>query len=86
MINIYDTIQHTAKKLNVPFHMVEKDYCLSWVLIAISMIPTLKNTLVFKGGTALKKCYFEDYRFSEDLDFSVTGEYPTGKQLEKTIT
>lgn len=26
----------------------------------------------FKGGTCLKKCYFETYRFSEDLDFTVT--------------
>ncbi len=26
------------------------------------------------GGTCLKKCYFETYRFSEDLDFTVTEE------------
>ena len=24
----------------------------------------------FKGGTCLRKCYFADYRFSEDLDFT----------------
>jgi len=30
--------------------------------------------LLFKGGTALKKCYFADYRFSEDLDFTLSGE------------
>ena len=30
----------------------------------------LKETMIFKGGTALKKCYFGDYRFSQDLDFS----------------
>ncbi len=28
--------------------------------------------LAFKGGTALKRCYFGDYRFSEDLDFTLT--------------
>ena len=28
--------------------------------------------LGFKGGTALKRCYFGDYRFSEDLDFTLT--------------
>ena len=27
---------------------------------------------MFKGGTALKRCYFGDYRFSEDLDFTLT--------------
>jgi predicted nucleotidyltransferase component of viral defense system len=29
---------------------------------------------VFKGGTCLKKCYFETYRFSEDLDFTLKDE------------
>jgi predicted nucleotidyltransferase component of viral defense system len=32
------------------------------------------NSLIFKGGTCLKKCYFETYRFSEDLDFTYRGE------------
>jgi predicted nucleotidyltransferase component of viral defense system len=31
---------------------------------------------LFKGGTALKKCYFSDYRFSEDLDFTLAEEVP----------
>jgi predicted nucleotidyltransferase component of viral defense system len=37
--------------------------------------PRTKNcgeSWVFKGGTCLKKCYFETYRFSEDLDFTLT--------------
>ena len=29
--------------------------------------------MAFKGGTALKRCYFGDYRFSEDLDFTLVG-------------
>ena len=29
------------------------------------------HTQVFKGGTCIKKCYFETYRFSEDLDFTL---------------
>ena len=28
--------------------------------------------LAFKGGTALRRCWFGDYRFSEDLDFTLT--------------
>ncbi len=37
---------------------------------------------MFKGGTCLKKCFFETYRFSEDLDFTV----PTSETLsEDTI-
>src|SRR5579872_4927167 len=49
---------------------VEKDYVLSWVLYGISQNLKLSEWL-FKGGTCLKKCYFETYRFSEDLDFTV---------------
>src|SRR5258708_3920382 len=49
---------------------VEKDYVLSWVLYGISQHSKLSQWL-FKGGTCLKKCYFETYRFSEDLDFTV---------------
>jgi predicted nucleotidyltransferase component of viral defense system len=49
---------------------VEKDYALSWVLACLSKHPRLSEW-VFKGGTCLKKCYFETYRFSEDLDFTV---------------
>lgn len=42
--------------------------------------------MIFKGGTALKKCYFGDYRFSQDLDFSVQGAYPQGQELLDLIS
>src|SRR6266508_2165625 len=29
-----------------------------------------------QGGTALKRCYFGDYRFSEDLDFTLVEPVP----------
>jgi predicted nucleotidyltransferase component of viral defense system len=51
--------------------VVEKDYVLGWLLWGIASEPALTNTWVFKGGTCLKKCYFETYRFSEDLDFTL---------------
>ena len=50
---------------------IEKDYVLSWLLFSISKQPHLQKILVFKGGTALKKVWFENYRFSEDLDFTL---------------
>src|SRR5215510_13860828 len=65
--NRLDTVSRkTGKRLDV----LQQDYLLSWILSAIYQHPLLKSSLVFKGGTALKKCYFGDYRFSEDLDFS----------------
>jgi len=51
--------------------VVEKDYILGWVLWGIGTDPVLGQQWVFKGGTCLKKCYIETYRFSEDLDFTV---------------
>ena len=51
--------------------VVEKDYVLGWVLWGIGTDPQLSRTWVFKGGTCLKKCYIETYRFSEDLDFTL---------------
>lgn len=50
--------------------VLERDYCLAWFLVGLSRSP-LRDALVFKGGTALKRCYFGDYRFSEDLDFTL---------------
>lgn len=61
-----------AKKHQLTVDMIEKDYVLSWVLAGISHSKHLKDSFIFKGGTCLKKCYFEEYRFSEDLDFTVT--------------
>lgn len=54
----------------IPEAVLERDYCLSWFLVGLSWSP-LRERLLFKGGTALKKCYFADYRFSEDLDFTL---------------
>jgi len=55
----------------IPESVLERDYCLAWFLAARAESP-LKAVLGFKGGTALKRCYFGDYRFSEDLDFTFT--------------
>ena len=43
---------------------------MGWLLAGIAQHPLLSKW-VFKGGTCLKKCFFETYRFSEDLDFTV---------------
>jgi predicted nucleotidyltransferase component of viral defense system len=63
-----------AGNLGLLPNVVEKDYALGWLLAGISNHPALADKWVFKGGTCLKKCYFETYRFSEDLDFTLTDE------------
>ncbi|HET7854609.1 MAG TPA: nucleotidyl transferase AbiEii/AbiGii toxin family protein, partial [Candidatus Methylomirabilis sp.] len=57
----------------IPERVLERDYCLSWFLAGLSRSP-LRERLLFKGGTALKKCYYPEYRFSEDLDFTLAEE------------
>lgn len=57
------------KSLRYPLHIAEKDYFLTLVMQIITASSTGK-TLIFKGGTALHHCYLDQYRFSEDLDFS----------------
>jgi len=54
----------------IPEAVLERDYCLAWFLVGLSQ-SKLRNLLIFKGGTALKRCHFGDYRFSEDLDFTL---------------
>jgi len=51
--------------------VLERDYCLAWFLSVLAE-SDLKPIFGFKGGTALKRCYFGGYRFSEDLDFTLT--------------
>ena len=63
-----------ARELSLALNVVEKDYVLGWLLAGISAHEALVGHWVFKGGTCLKKCYFETYRFSEDLDFTITDE------------
>lgn len=57
----------------IPEAVLERDYCLAWLLVALAQ-ERLGESLAFKGGTAIKRCYIGDYRFSEDLDFTLTHE------------
>ncbi len=69
-----DEIITVADETGLTPAVVEKDYVLGWLLAAVNMNVALSSTWVFKGGTCLKKCYFETYRFSEDLDFTLRDE------------
>jgi predicted nucleotidyltransferase component of viral defense system len=67
-------IRQRAAEWGLRPEIVEKDYVLGWLLAGIANHTELRQTWVFKGGTCLKKCYFETYRFSEDLDFSLRAD------------
>lgn len=69
-----DEILSVADETGLTPAVVEKDYVLGWMLAAIHKNAAFTDSWVFKGGTCLKKCYFETYRFSEDLDFTLKDE------------
>ncbi|MCB9234186.1 MAG: nucleotidyl transferase AbiEii/AbiGii toxin family protein [Bacteroidia bacterium] len=73
-----DRIAHQKK---VRAKQIEKDYVISWILWGISGHPFLNSNLVFKGGTCLKQLYFEDYRFSEDLDFTLQNDFVQDQKI-----
>lgn len=65
-----EKLEYLARKaLKYPLHDAEKDYFLTVVMDIISK-SVLSNDLVFKGGTAIYHCFLDQYRFSEDLDFT----------------
>jgi predicted nucleotidyltransferase component of viral defense system len=64
-------ILEIAGQTSLTPHVVEKDYVLGWMLAGIYAHEELTEKWLFKGGTCLKKCFFETYRFSEDLDFTL---------------
>lgn len=74
-------IMALAAELQLQAHVVEKDYALGWFLAGIAAHPVIGPRWVFKGGTCLKKCYFETYRFSEDLDFTL----PDAEHLDEAF-
>lgn len=74
-------INAVAAKNKLKDTQIEKDYILSWILLGIVGNELLSKQLVFKGGTVLKKIYFPDYRFSEDLDFTLLDEKITNEEL-----
>lgn len=69
-------LQERVREWALTEEVLEKDYVLGWVLWGIGSDERLSTTWVFKGGTCLKKCYIETYRFSEDLDFTVLPDGP----------
>ncbi|MGV8151706.1 MAG: nucleotidyl transferase AbiEii/AbiGii toxin family protein [Candidatus Nanoarchaeia archaeon] len=75
MIDKEELIEY-AKKTDLNLGQAEKDYFQNVLLFIIS--KEYANKLIFKGGTALKKCYSLN-RFSEDLDFNANEDI----ELEK---
>lgn len=77
-------LQRLANREKVALGTLEKDYVLTEVLKALSQVPEIRELFVFKGGTALRKVYFSQWRYSEDLDFTVKHDM-TKEELQERL-
>ena len=68
--NFLQAVKLTADRMGIANIYVEKDYWVTYALHTIFKNEIGKDT-VFKGGTALSKCYNMIDRFSEDIDLVV---------------
>ena len=66
-----------ARLFKVPTSSIERDYAQSWLL---AYLPKM----AFKGGTGIRKAYIDNYRFSDDLDFTLL-EHSNFNDLESEI-
>ncbi|MBM3708545.1 MAG: hypothetical protein FJW69_09485 [Actinobacteria bacterium] len=64
----YFQIQRIASQKGLPEDLIEKDYFIELLLFYLSSNTFFNKNSIFRGGKSLKKVYFPDYRFSEDLD------------------
>lgn len=78
-------VQVTAERMGILDIYIEKDY---WVCYALKLIydSAIQDEVIFKGGTALSKCYRYIDRFSEDIDLVVLRrDTESGNQLKNKL-
>ncbi len=59
-------IREKARENSIPLTTIERDYTQNWILKYLFPL-----NMALKGGTGIKKAYIGDYRFSDDLDFTL---------------
>lgn len=71
-------IREKAREYGVPVSTIERDYAQNWLLKSLLSLP-----LALKGGTGIRKVYIADYRFSDDLDFTLLEDLEADELREK---
>lgn len=67
-------IEFKAREFDIHTSNVQRDYVFGWLLFGIFTISNLKESILIKGGNALRKGYFSETRYSRDLDFGIPGD------------
>jgi len=75
-------LRRRAARWSIDPMVADLDYSLGWFIAAFYGASEGTERLCFKGGTCLRKCYFGDYRFSEDLDFTATARLSPERLLD----
>src|SRR5579859_1354138 len=78
-----EEIDQKAQQFEILPSNVERDYVFGWFLFGIFTASGLKDRLFLKGGNALRKGYFENTRFSADLDFGMHGDVSEAELLNE---
>lgn len=76
-------IEAKSKEFEINPSNVERDYVFGWLLFGIFTVSNLKDQIFLKGGNALRKGYFEQTRFSSDLDLGIPGDINQSTLLEE---
>ncbi len=79
-------LNNISSREGVRQQQIEKDYLMSWLLWGISGNDLLRDALIFKGGTCIKKNHIEDYRYSEDMDFTLNPDIEAGISIDDIYT
>jgi predicted nucleotidyltransferase component of viral defense system len=83
----HDELKRIAGREKVGLGIIEKDHAITAALEVLSGSKSSEH-LTFKGGTAIKKMFYPEARFSEDLDFDCQGDIARelAKEIEKPLT
>jgi predicted nucleotidyltransferase component of viral defense system len=79
-------IDRMAEHLQVHSSHVQRDYVHGWLLSYLYSSSAFSNVLTLKGGNALRKGYFENSRYSRDIDFTTSNridEEEIGRELNE---
>jgi len=68
-------LRQIAGRTGLGVGQAEHEYAMLCVLDALGQTSSLSDTFCLKGGTALRLIYFDDWRHSVDLDFSVLAAF-----------
>lgn len=68
----------------IPLYQIEQDLIISRALVSLYERPKIRESLIFRGGTALNKIYFNPpARYSEDIDLVQIKSEPIGKTIDE---